>query len=282
VTNEPAENAYNPHTGGRPDRAIDRFLKSSFSGIAPWILMSVLAGPGRFEIAVLAAFGLTLLFVTASALRGFPVHSLEIIGGMYFATLAIVGMVAPDDIIRWLDDWSGVLSSVVLAAFVAATLLARRPFSLSYAKHETPQELWDTPGFLRANVVISAAWGAVFAFSAACGVVGGLVLHDLDNLWTSWIAPLAAMFLVVAFTEIYPQRVKARASDGEHTAPHLAKIFEWVPGFVVVIGIVALIADAVPVVVGVALIVLGIAGGAVLRRLLPPEPDVATTGSPSA
>jgi hypothetical protein len=270
-----------PDTHGRPDRAIDRFLKSSFSGIAPWILMSVLAGPGRFEVAVLAAFGLTLLFVIASYARGFPVHSLEIIGGMYFASLAIVGLVAPDNIVRWLDDWSGVVSSVVLAVFVVATLLVRRPFTLSYAKQEAPPEIWDSPVFLRVNYVISAVWAAVFGFGAACGVVGGLVLHDLDNMWTSWIAPLAAMFLVVAFTEVYPQRVAARMSDGEETAPPIAKVFEWLPGFVVVIGIVGLIADALPMIVGVAMIVLGIVGGALVRRFLPPEPDVATTGNQS-
>ena len=42
-----------------------------------------------------------------------------------------------------------------------------------------------------------------------------------------------------------------------------------------------LIADAVPFAAGVALIVAGAAGSAVMRKILPPEPNVATTGNQS-
>lgn len=40
---------------------IDDYVKTPLSGIAPWVLLAVVSGPGRFEEAASAALGLTLL-----------------------------------------------------------------------------------------------------------------------------------------------------------------------------------------------------------------------------
>jgi hypothetical protein len=259
--------------GAAKESFIDGFLKSGFSGIAPWILLSVLSGPGRFEIAVLGALVFSLLIIGLGRWRGMPVHSLEIVGVVYFAALAVAGLVAPDNVIRWLDDWAGVLSNVVLALFVLLTIIVRKPFTLSYAKQEAPPEIWNEPGFVRLNDVISAVWGASFAASAAAGATGMLVLRDNDNMWTAWVVPLAATFLAIGFTEVYPDRVVARET-GE-AAPPLAKVFDWLPGFLLVIGIVGWIADALPDAAAITLIAVGVLGSALLRRILPAEPDAA-------
>ena len=52
---EPAE------THGGPAKVLDGFLTSPLSGLAPWILFSLLSGPGRFEQSISAALGLALL-----------------------------------------------------------------------------------------------------------------------------------------------------------------------------------------------------------------------------
>ena len=83
--------------------------------------------------------------------RGVPVHLLEVFGVVYFGVLAVLGLVAPDGTIRWLELWAGELSSIALAAFAVFTLLIRRPFTLAYAKDTTPREHWDSPLFLRMN-----------------------------------------------------------------------------------------------------------------------------------
>jgi hypothetical protein len=264
-------NVGDARASGVRESVIDRFLKSGFSGIAPWILLSVLSGPGRFEVAAAGALAVSLLTLGLGKWRGMPAHSLEIVGIAYFAVLVVVGLFAPDNIIRWLDDWAGALSNIVLTVFVVLTMLVRKPFTLSYAKAEAPPEVWDEPGFLRLNTVITAAWAAAFAVSAASSVIGMLVLHDNDNMWTAWVVPLAATFFAVAFTEVYPDRVIARET-GETPAP-IARIFDWLPGFVLVIGIVGWIADAFPEAVAITLIAMGAVGGAVMRRIVPPEPD---------
>src|ERR1700687_5614031 len=259
--------------GGKAMSFIDGFVRSPFSGIAPWVLMAVVSGPGRFEGAASAALGLALLVLWAGSRRGVPVHLLEVFGVAFFGVLAVLGLVASDDVIRWLELWAGELTNIALAAFAVVTLLIRRPFTLAYAKDTTPRELWDSPLFLRVNYVISGVWAGTFLFSAAVGAYGDAVLRDGDNFWTGWILQLAATFFAVEFTEFYPDYARARYlhSAGEPTdpPPSWARVFDWMPVFILVTGIVGWVSDAVQDAVGIRLMVVGAVGSALMRRFLP-------------
>ncbi len=212
---------------------IDGYVRSPFAGIAPWVLMGVVSGPGRFEEAASAALGLALLTLWVGSRRGVPVHLLEVFTVVYFGVLAVLGLVAPERTIEWLELWAGELSNIALAAFAIVTLLIRRPFTLAYAKDTTPREHWDSPLFLRINYMISAVWAGAFLVSAIVGAYGDAVLRDNDNFWTAWIVPLAAVIFAGAFTEFYPDY-----ASGESTS--VARIFDWLPPFVMVTGIVGM------------------------------------------
>ena len=205
---------------------IDGYVRSPFAGIAPWVLMGVVSGPGRFEEAASAALGLALLTLWVGSRRGVPVHLLEVFTVVYFGVLAVFGLVASDSTIDWLALWAGELSNIALAAFAIVTLLIRKPFTLAYAKDTTPREHWDDPLFLRINYMICAG----------------------------------------SFTEFYPDH-----ATGESTS--WARIFDWLPPFVLVTGIVGWVSDAVPDGVGIGLIVVGIVGSAAMRRLFPSEAE---------
>jgi hypothetical protein len=241
---------------------IDGYVRSPFAGIAPWVLMGVVSGPGRFEEAASAALGLALLTLWVGSRRGVPVHLLEAFTVVYFGVLAVLGLVAPERTIEWLELWAGELSNVALAAFAIVTLLIRRPFTLAYAKDTTPREHWDSPLFMRINYMISAVWAGAFLVSAIVGAYGDAVLRDNDNFWTAWIVPLAAVIFAGAFTEFYPDY-----ASGESTS--VARIFDWLPPFVMVTGIVGWVSDAVPDAVAITLIVVGVVGSAAMRRFFP-------------
>src|SRR3954452_25076959 len=172
---------------------IDSYVKSPFAGIAPWVLMGVVSGPGRFEEAASAALGVALLTLWVGSRRGVPVHLLEVFTVVYFGVLAVLGLVASDATIDWLELWAGELSNVALAAFAIVTLLIRKPFTLAYARDTTPREHWGEPQFLRDNYVISTVWAGEFLVSAVAGAYGDAVLRDNGNFCTAWIVPLAAI-----------------------------------------------------------------------------------------
>src|SRR6476619_7037405 len=108
---------------------IDGYVKTPLAGIAPWVLMGVVSGPGRFEEAASAALGLALLTLWVGSRRGVPVHLLEGFTVAFFGVLSVLGLVAPDSTIHWLQLWAGELSNIALAVFAIVTLLVRKPFT---------------------------------------------------------------------------------------------------------------------------------------------------------
>lgn len=264
-----------PQAGRRgPGGAVDGFLKSPFAGIAPWALLSILSAPGRFEIAAASALGFSVLVMVVGLARGIKVHSLEIFGAVFFAAMTIAGLLAADNVIRFLEVWAGELTNISLAGFAWFTLLIRQPFTMAYAKDTTPREHWDSPLFKRINNVITAVWASTFTFAGAVGFVGDYVYHDPSNFWTGWILQLAAIFFAVSFTEFYPDYAQAKFEakfEGAHgeapQVPSLLHLVEWLPTFAIVTGIAGLVTDSLGFVVGIALIVVSsVASGIVAKN----------------
>ncbi len=252
-------------------RFIDTLLQSPFAGLTPWIVMALLAGPGRFEESVSTALGLSILFIYLSHRRGGSFKPLELFDVAYFGTLAVIGLLASDNLITWLEKWSGEMSSLALVAFAFGSLLVRNPFTLPYAKETTPEEYWDSPLFLRVNRIITLVWALSFTVSAAAGLYGDVVLDQPDNFWTGWIIQIGAMLFAFSFTEWYPDVASARAprAPGEppQVAPPLTKLFDFLPPFVTIVGIAMLVTDNDPAWLAITLIVVGGVGSAALRRV---------------
>ncbi|CAN5375590.1 hypothetical protein BH11ACT6_BH11ACT6_37840 [soil metagenome] len=251
-------------------KILDAYLKSPLSGIAPWILFSVLSTPGRFEIAVCVALGLAVLTLRVSELRKMGVYALDVLGVVFFLVLAVMGLVFNDATIGFLEVWAGELTNIVLAVFVIGTIVVRRPFTLAYAKKEAPEEHWDSPLFLRINYVISGVWAGAFVFNAVMGFIGDAILHDPDNFWTAWVLQLAAIFFAIAFTEYYPDKATGDAPTS------WLELFEWVPMFVLIAGIFGWVTDALPDAAGIGMIAVGIVGNVLVSKLSPPKEESAS------
>jgi hypothetical protein len=251
-------------------RFIDTFLHSPLAGLAPWIAMSLLSGPGRFEESVSTALGLSILFIYLRLRRGGSLKPLEVFEVAYFGSLAIVGLLASDNLIGWLEKWSGEMSSLALAVFTFGSLLVGNPFTLPYAKETTPRDYWDSPIFLSINRVITLVWALAFTVAAAAGLYGSIVLDQPDNFWTAWIIPIAAMLFAFSFSEWYPDVASAEAprppGESREVAPPLSKLFDFLPPFVMAVGIAMLVTDTDPMWLAIISIVVGAVGSAALRR----------------
>lgn len=254
-------------------KVLDGFLDSPISGIAPWILLAVVGSPGRYEAAIAIAFGFSIFVMWAGWRRGDRLHSLTLFGVAFFGILLAVRMLIGTGVEDWLSTWTGEMSNIALTVFAVTTLVVRRPFTLSYAKDMTPEEYWETPVFLRTNYVISAVWAAAFAFCAVFGFIGITFLHDSDNFWTGWILQLGATFFAVAFTDVYPEYVGAKADReaGESTEPppSVLPVVDWIPTYVLIVGIIGWVIDAIPDWLAITMIAVGAIGSAIVRRLAP-------------
>lgn len=253
---------------------LDAVLESPFGGLLPWITMALIAGPGRFEAAVSAAFAIALVLVVLRRKRGGGrIKGLESFDVVYFALFAIIGLFAQKALTEWLELWSGEIANFSLAAFVAGGLLLRRPFTLDYAKEQVEEQYWDSPDFRRVNFYISLVWGCSFLFSAVAGLVGNFVFHTANEFWTGWILQIGSIVFAVSFTEWFSTRAPAiaaaKAGGEAEPIPPLGRLFDWVPTFVIAIGVAGLVTDSTAVWFGVGAIVVGSAGASVFDKVVP-------------
>lgn len=274
---------------GEPDKSdatvprtnfIDGFLRSPFSGIAPWIVMAIMSGPGRFGQAAAAALALTLIVMWAGSRRGIKVHSLEVFGAVVFAAFVALGILGSPTLVTWLELWAGEITNGLLAAYALATLAIRRPFTIAYARDTVDSEHWNSPLFIRVNYILSAVWAGAFLINTLVGTFGDAVLHDGDNFWTGWIVQLAVTLVAVAITEFYPDYARAKfltaSGESAEPAPSFGKLLDWLPGFVIGIGVAGWVSDSFSAGVGIALIVVGIVSGGVMRKLFAEEKEETT------
>lgn len=248
-------------------KALDAFLDSPLSGIVPWALMAILAGPGRYEIAVWGALGFSLVVLALDRRRNIPVHVLEALGVAFFVVLAAVGLVASRGQKAWLEMWSGEVTNASLAVFALVSVMIGRPYTTAYARDIVPPEQWDTPLFKRTNMVVATVWAVAFGFSASVGFLGDVVYGSTDNFWTGWVLQLAALFFAVAVTEFYPEYARAKdAAHAHHTVPSWSRVFEWLPPFVLATGVAGWLLATASSGVAADLVIVGAFGTALLRR----------------
>ncbi|WP_327130666.1 hypothetical protein OG311_04065 [Streptomyces sp. NBC_01343] len=246
------------------------FLENPVIGMAPWIIFSLLVGPGRFEFAVVLALATTVVLVAAGRIinRGSSWKLLEIADLVFFAILAVVGILASDDTRRWLETYAGEVSNIALVLIAFGSMAFRMPFTLQYARERVDPAHWNSPTFLRTNYLITGVWGLAFLVAAVAGAYGDLVLHNPNNIWTGWIIQILAIVAALRFTDWYPDVARARAlrEAGEPgpEPPHLSGLFVPLAGLLVPIGIAVLIFDGNVWWLGVALILVG---GTLTKRL---------------
>lgn len=264
-----------PGTGpsSRPRRLLHAVLASPVAGMSPWILMALLSGPGTFDDAAAAALGLSLALVILNHQHGSSIKPLEVFDTVYFAVMAALAFFASDAVVTWLELWAGEMSNIALVLFSLGSIAFRSPFTLPYARETAPKEYWDQPLFLRTNYVITWVWTLAFLVGAISGFIGDAVLNDSNNFWTGWIVQIGAIVFAIAFTEFYPDYGpnKAMQKAGLETDPpqSIARLFDWLPIFVLITGISGLVTESVGTTVGVVLIVVGVGGIAFMRRVFP-------------
>ncbi len=98
-----------------------------------------------------------------------------------------------------------------LLLIVLASMAARRPFTLQYAREQVSADLWESPAFIRTNYVITAAWAVAFAVM----IVAELALLYLPDLppRAGMVAIILALVGAIKFTSWYPEHVRAVRSD---------------------------------------------------------------------
>ncbi len=245
-------------------KSLRKLLSMPFMGFAPWILLSVVGGPGRVALAAGLACGLAALLAAAGAIAGLRPKVLDVTAIVFFGALTVAAALADAGLGHWLGLWSAELCNAVIAVVAGLSIAARAPFTLQYARETTDREYWNTPLFRRINYVITAVWAVAFGLIAIVGYIGDGPLHEPNNIWTNWIIQIGLVVLAVKFTGWYPDHATAQAQPASDVGPaqrrpHLGELFRPLAAYIVPVGIVVIIVGNGLWWTGAVLIVLGVA-----------------------
>jgi len=175
-------------------------------GFIPWIIFACFPNKD-LPTAALVSLIVGAFLILQDVKRGIAADALILEGSTvgYFAVLtAVVHLDKSAD----LSHWTGVFAFSWLALTAWITLAVRHPFTLGIARKTTPEEYWDSPEFLRVNVVITLVWAVAFTVTA----VAIAVCYEAGFGEAGDYTCQALGFAIPAiFTNRYPKIVQARA-----------------------------------------------------------------------
>jgi len=186
-------------------------------GFLPWIVFMIIASGhsmAQLKAAVLVSFALAVYQGIKGLQRGTILWT-----GLAFFLFDTVAVVIMENL--WVVRHMGVLASGTLFAAAFVTMLAGRPFVLSYAREGVDRRYWNAPGFLRTCYVITSAWCAVFLLNTVTNVFK--IYHPSLPHWAYEAAENTFLLSGALFTSLYAKhRKKQAAASRSDAAPHEA------------------------------------------------------------
>lgn len=178
------------------------FLKLIIA-FAPWLAFLLIAHDSlfRLKLGLLTALVLSIAMGLARLHRGIILW----VGLAFFscATLAVnvfnnMGAV----------KYMGIIASGTLAISTWLTLITKRPFTMEYAKEHTEPSLWNSPIFVRTNMLLTAAWGTTFTINAL--LAWGKMEHFFLTESAYEIISYTLMLGTAGFTTWYPGHIRQK------------------------------------------------------------------------
>jgi hypothetical protein len=168
-----------------------------FLSFLPWIGFMVLADTVGVRWSALLA---GVLAGAVAARGGFKLLDLK--GSAFFLLLFGGSFFIPDAV---LTAWASVLSAAAIFLITLTSILTGKPFTTPYAKEMTPADVWESPVFKRANLVISTGWAVGFGVALAAALLGAMT--SLGRPWLQPAAQTVAIAGPLLFQNWYRQKL---------------------------------------------------------------------------
>jgi hypothetical protein len=174
---------------------------SLFLGFAPFIVFAILMRLS-VELALWIAFAVAFTIGIRGFVRTRSLRILDVGATAVFGFLALFcGFIETD-----LDGAAiRLVIDLTLVGIALASLAARQPFTMQYAREEVPPEVFSSTAFVRANYVVTLVWMTAFALMSAADAAAAF--DPKVTLTEAVAAGLVALAGAVAFTWRYPAQL---------------------------------------------------------------------------
>jgi carotenoid cleavage dioxygenase len=173
-------------------------------GFLPWILFSAIFGKNGKDslIAIIVALVVCIKTERTHLRKGFVLSWGTVI---FFILLFFLAVVAR---IPWVIDNASMLSNLTLALIAWISLFIGQPFTLQYAREQTPQQIWKTPGFIKVNQILTIIWGLIFLFSVLLHYLRSYIPKSEAVLYP--ILSYGSIILGLWFTKKFPMWYRSK------------------------------------------------------------------------
>jgi len=167
-------------------------------GMVAWIVYAVVSGGGHWIVGSLGGLAIALVIVG----QEYRCHATKIMScttAAFFAFSLVTTIAAGPMLFK---DYNIFLTWAVFALVTWVTLFIGFPFTIQYAREQTPPEVWKEPLFMRLNVILTVVFGVVFTINAGLGV---LALKTGNLLMLGLLLPLSLLVAAIVFSSRYPK-----------------------------------------------------------------------------
>ena len=188
-----------------------RSAATNFSLVA-WVVYGVVSRGGHWTVAAAAAFIIALAIVV----HEYKNHATKIIScttAAFFA-FALTTTIAAGPML--FKNYNVFLTWSIFAIVTWVSLLIGFPFTIQYAREQTPREVWDDPRFMRINIILTVVFGVMFTINAGLGVIALMTGH-LRTLGS--LLPIALLTAAMVFSARYPKRHAQRLAPDSTVMP---------------------------------------------------------------
>ena len=131
------------------------------TGFIPLIVYGILAGSSvkSVIIALGSATIIGIIFGLSDLRKGRILTWTNL--GLFASLLIVVSCLSGSEILPFM----GILIYATLAVVTFGSILAGIPFTTQYAREMVNPSLWENPAFIRVNILMTGAWGCIFAIN---------------------------------------------------------------------------------------------------------------------
>jgi all-trans-retinol 13,14-reductase len=172
-------------------------------GIVAWIVYGVISGSGHWIAASLVA----LIIALAIVAHEYKYHATKIMSCTTVAFFAFALMITVAVGPALFKYYNVFLTWGAFAIVTWVTLLIGFPFTIQYAREQTPREIWDHPLFMRLNVILTVSFALAFTINAGLGVIA---LRTGYLLSLGLLLPIFLLSAAIVFSARYPKHFTQR------------------------------------------------------------------------
>jgi len=174
---------------------------------APFLAFAVAAKFWSGTIALIVGAAVSAVLLTRDL---FGRRTVKILEAGTFLMFAGLGLIAALGLAHWSIFGVRLRVDAGLLAIVLFSMAIGQPFTLQYAREQTPPEVWKASAFFRANVMITAAWALAFAVMVAADAM--LAYAPSVPSYVGIGVTVVALYGAYRFTDWYPKQLARRAA----------------------------------------------------------------------